>query len=527
MTGETAQLSVRPGLLLAICCSSLFMVWLDVTVVTIGLPAIARSLHTQVTGLQWTVDGYTVVLASLLLFSGSLADRLGRRALFQVGLATFTLGSWLCSVAPSLGWLLTFRLLQGMGGSMLSPCALGIITSTFTKPADRARALGVWEATIGLSMAAGPVIGGILVGSVGWRGIFWANIPVGLAATGLAALAVPESRAARSRRPDPAGQLLVIAMLAAACFAIIEGPRYGWLSPWICGCFAVAATALAGLLAYEPRRAEPLVDFRLFRARSFGGSVFCATAVNFAQGGFLFLITLYLQDVRGYTALRAGLVMVPMPAALALCSAVAGRLVARHGPRATLTAGGGAVALAGAALALTVGSATSYQGAAFALFGAGIGLANPAITNGIVSGVPQAQASVASGMNSSSRQLGILLGTAVVGSVLAASLHGPIRAGFVTAARPGWWTLAACGCAVLLVGFLVKAARARSRDHDELLAFYDYPDAVGIQRELLCGQVGLRPERQPARRAKANAALSYFVNGITRLSGVHRRDRSS
>src|ERR1700728_2851432 len=187
----------RLGIILATCCLSLFVVGVDVTIVNIALPSIQRSFGASTAGLQWTIDAYTVVLASLLMLSGSLADRLGRRRVFQAGLALFTLGSLLCSLAPGLGWLIGFRMLQAVGGSMLNPVAMSIITNTFTDRAERARALGVWGGTFALSMALGPVPGGVLVEAVGWRGVFWVNIPVGLAAIALTARFVPESRAPR------------------------------------------------------------------------------------------------------------------------------------------------------------------------------------------------------------------------------------------------------------------------------------------------------------------------------------------
>src|SRR6202161_1311926 len=220
-------------LVLVICCFSLFIVGMDSTIVNVALPDIGRNLHASVAGLQWTIDGYTLVLATPLMLSGATADRIGRRRVFQVGLAVFTVGSGLCSLAPGLGWLVAFRMVQAVGGSMLNPVAMSIITNTFTDWAQRARALGAWGGTFALSVALGPVLGGLLVQSVGWRGVFWVNIPVGLAAIALTARFVPESRAPRARRPDPAGQALIVVMLGSLTYAIIEGPTDGWHSPEI------------------------------------------------------------------------------------------------------------------------------------------------------------------------------------------------------------------------------------------------------------------------------------------------------
>src|ERR1700678_3212036 len=256
----------RQYLVLAICCLSLFIVGLDATIVNVALPSIGRELHASVSGLQWTIDAYTLVLASLLMLSGSMADRFGRRRTFIVGLSVFSAGSLLCSLAPNIELLVVFRMLQAVGGSMLNPVAMSIITNTFTEPRERAQAVGVWGAVVGISMALGPVLGGALVTSAGWRSIFWINIPVGIVAIVLALRYIPESKAPRARRIDPVGQALVIVLLASLTYGIIEAPDHGWCSPLIVTAFALALLSLVGILRYEPRRAEPLIDLRFFRS---------------------------------------------------------------------------------------------------------------------------------------------------------------------------------------------------------------------------------------------------------------------
>jgi MFS family permease len=212
----------RRLLVLAICCMSLLIVGLDNTIVNVALPAIQRDLHASVSGLQWTISAYTLVLASLMMASASTGDRVGRRRTFQTGLVVFTLGSLLCSLAPGLGWLIAFRMVQAVGGSMLNPVAMSIITNVFTEPRERAQAIGVWGGVIGISLALGPVVGGALIDSIGWRAIFWINIPVGAAAFVLTALFVPESRAVAPRRLDVVGQVLVLAFLAMLTYGIID-----------------------------------------------------------------------------------------------------------------------------------------------------------------------------------------------------------------------------------------------------------------------------------------------------------------
>ena len=247
----------RRLLVLAICCSSLFIVGLDNTIVNLALPSIRRDLGSSLSGLQWVIDAYTLVLASLLMLGGSTGDRFGRRRTFQAGLTLFGLGSLLCSLAPTTGWLIAFRALQAVGGAMLNPVAMSIITNVFTERAERARAIGVWGSVIGLSMALGPLLGGALVDSVGWRSIFWLNVPVALAVVVLTARFVPESRAPRARRFDPAGQLLMVVLLAGVTFGIIEGPGLGWGTALIVGSFAASAAALVGRLVGAARARPP------------------------------------------------------------------------------------------------------------------------------------------------------------------------------------------------------------------------------------------------------------------------------
>jgi EmrB/QacA subfamily drug resistance transporter len=461
----------RRYLVLAICCLSLFVVGMDATIINVALPAIGRDFRAPVSGLQWTIDAYLLVIASLLMLSGSTGDRLGRRRVFQAGLAIFTLGSLACSLAPGLGWLIAFRALQAVGGSMLNPVAMSIVTNTFTDPAERARAIGLWGSVFGLSIALGPVVGGALVDSVGWRGVFWVNLPVGIAAIALTAVFVPESRAGTYRKPDPAGQALIMAALGTLSYAIIEGPGQGWGSAPVAGCFAGAAAALAGFAAHERRRAQPLIDLRFFRSLPFSGAAATAVAGMAAFAGFLFLITLYLQDVRGYRPLQAGLFLLPMALVIAASAPLAGRMMARSGPRLPLVIAGIGTTAGGVLFAfLTASSPPWYVLAACAVLGVGMGWVNAPITASAVAGMPRAQAGVAAGIASTSRQVGSSLGVAVTGSVLAAGLGGALGGiatgslggGFTSAARPGWVIIAALGVVVLALALATTGPRGRA-----------------------------------------------------------------
>jgi EmrB/QacA subfamily drug resistance transporter len=453
----------RRNLVLGICAMSLLMVGLDSTIVNVALPSIERQLHAQVDGLQWVIDAYTLVIASLLMLAGSMGDRLGRRRVFQVGLTIFTLGSLLCSLAPSLGWLIAFRMLQAIGGSMMNPVALSIITNVFTDPKERARAVGIWGSVFGASLALGPVLGGVLVDSVGWRAIFWINIPVGIAVIILTQIFVPDSRAERVRRVDPIGQLLVIITLASVTYAIIEGPSNGWASAEIIGFFALAIVAAVSLVLYENRREEPLIDFRFFRSAPFAGATAIAVFAFGSMGAFLFLSVLYLQDVRGFDALHAGLYLLPAAAMTLVFAPVSGRIVGARGARLPLAIAG--IGLIIGAIMLTflgMTTATWYILLSFLIFGIGNAFVNPPITNTAVSGMPRAQAGVAAAVASTGRQTGSSLGVALAGSIVNSRVSsGSFGAGFISADRVAWWMVAGFGVAVLVLGFVTSGPWAR------------------------------------------------------------------
>jgi EmrB/QacA subfamily drug resistance transporter len=444
---------------------SMLIAGLDVTILNVALPSIQEDFGASVSGAQWTIDAYTLVIACLLMLSGSTGDRLGRRRTFQVGLATFTVGSGLCSVAPGLGWLIAFRMVQAVGGSMMNPVAMSIVTNVFTEPKDRARAIGWWGGVAGISIAAGPLVGGLLVQAIDWRAVFWINVPVGVAAILLTQKIVPESKAPHPRRLDPVGQVLMILTLGLLVFGIIEAPNHGWGSDLILACFAGTVAAALALVAWEARHPEPLIDLRFFRSPPFSGAAIVSICAFVSMGGFLFLNTLYLQEVRGYSALHAGLAILPMAALMMVFSPLSGRLIGHRGPRPSLVIGGAAVLAAGLVSALPAGDPGDLRlFVGYVLLGTGLGWVNAAITNTAVSGMPREQAGVAAAVASTTRQLGSALGVAIIGSVIAdhVSIIAPGPA-FTSAQRVSWAIIAFCGLVALSVGGSTTGAWGRRR----------------------------------------------------------------
>ena len=440
---------------------SVLLVGMDVTIVNVALPAIQHDLRASIQGLQWILDAYTLVVASLLMLAGSLSDRFGRRRVFQIGLLLFIAGSVLCSLAQSIPQLVAFRAMQGLGASMLNPVALSIIANASPDPKARARAVGIWGGVAGVSMALGPLLGGALTQSVGWRSIFWINLPIGLIAVSLAARYVPESKAARARAFDPVGQLMVFIGLASLTYAVIEGPRAGWTSPLILSLFATTAIAAVTFLLYEPRRTEPMVELRFFRSVPFSTAALLGVSAFSCFAGFLFLNALYLQQVRGLSAFQTGLCSLPLAVMMMLCSPFSGRLGGRYGTRPSLLAAGLGFLLSTLLLTgLTTSTPIALVMASYLFFGIGLGMVNPAISNNAVAGMPLSQAGVAAAIASTARQVGAALGVAVSGTVVTAShAHG---LDYTRATHPIWWMMTGCGAFILLLGWVSSTAWARA-----------------------------------------------------------------
>src|SRR5919197_3401168 len=416
-------------LTLALSCLALFIVLLDMTIVNNALPSIQRNLDASLSGLQWIIDAYTLVFASLLLTTGSLSDRQGRKRWFLIGLAVFTTGSALCGVAPNTGLLFAARALQAAGGAALSPASLSLLTSAFPDPRERAQAIGIWSGISGLSLSAGPLVGGALVDGPGWRWVFFVNLPVGVVAFLGALRFVRGSVNPRRRRLDLAGQLLGIGTLAMLVYALIEGGSHGWTSPLILTTFALAALGLAAFLLAEARQREPMLELRFFRSAAFSGTNLIAFLTFFSLIGFTFFNTLYFQEIRGYSAFHAGLLGLPVTLAIVVMAPLAGRLAGARGPGLPIAAG---TAMAGTAVLLLLGLQldTPYGSIwwILVLFGAGLGLVFAPTAASAIAGLPRSQAGLASGILNTSRQVGGSVGIALLGAGFGNRFRGALPA---------------------------------------------------------------------------------------------------
>jgi EmrB/QacA subfamily drug resistance transporter len=457
--------SRRKAIILVTCCLSLLIVSMDATIVNVAIPSIRADLGASASQLQWVVDIYTLVLASLLLLAGAAADRFGRRRTFQIGLTVFAFGSLMCSLAPNIETLIAARFLQAVGGSMMNPVAMSIITQVFTGRVERARAIGIWGGVVGISMALGPIVGGALIQYVDWRAVFWINLPICALAILLTVIFVPESKSVTMRDVDPVGQGLGMAFLFGIVYVLIEGPNFGWADLRIIAVAVVAVVALIGFLAYEARRHDPFIDLRFFRSIPFASATVIAVCAFAAWGAFLFMMSLYLQEERGFSALTTGLIYLPVALGALVFSPLSGRMVGRYGGRPSIVIAG--VLITASTVLLTVLTATTPVWqllVIFAVFGIGFSMVNAPITTAAVSGMPTDRAGAASAIASTSRQVGVSLGVALCGSVAGSALATK-GADFTVAARVLWVILAVLGVTIIVLGVYSTSARAlRSAD---------------------------------------------------------------
>jgi EmrB/QacA subfamily drug resistance transporter len=450
----------RKAIILTSCCLSLLIVSMDATIVNVAIPNIRAELGASTSQLQWVIDIYTLVLASLLMLSGATGDRFGRRRVFQIGLIIFAAGSLLCSLAPGIETLIAARFIQAIGGSMLNPVALSMISQVFTGRVERARALGFWGAVVGISMALGPIVGGFLIELVSWRAVFWINLPICAAAIILTAVFVPETKSATMRNIDPIGQGLAVTFLFSIVFALIEGPGMGWTDPRTITILVIAALAFVGFLRYEARRRDPFVDLRFFRSIPLASATLTAIAASSAWGAFLFMMALYLQGERHYSAMHTGLIYLPIAIGALVFSPLSGRLVGRFGGRPSLLVAG--VLITAASLMLTGLSASTPVWAMltiFAVFGIGFAMVNAPLTNAAVSGMPLDRAGAASAVTSTSRQIGVSIGVALCG-LIAGSALAATATDFAAAARPLWLVCAGLGLVITALGIVSTSPRA-------------------------------------------------------------------
>jgi DHA2 family methylenomycin A resistance protein-like MFS transporter len=430
----TARRTSTRGVVLVVMCVGYFLVLLDVTVVNVALPSIGDDLGAGVGGLQWVVDGYAIALASLMLAGGIVGDLHGHKRVVLTGLAGFGLASLGCAVAPSAAVLVVFRILQGVGAALLLPGTLAVIAHAFPERAEQARAIGIWAGIGSVALPAGPLLGGALVEGIGWRAVFFINVPIVIAAFAAALAVVEESTDPQGRRLDAAGVALGALTLAAVIFAIIEAGHGGSAVAIVVGAI-VGVAALTAFLTVERTADEPMLPLALFRRADFSAANAIAGAMNCGTLGLLFVLTLYLQRVQGRSALEAGLAMVPLFAPLSILAPFAGRLTAKVGSRAPMAAGL-LISAIGVALLTGAGAHASFLALlpALLLWGIGMGILTPAVVAAAVAAVPGERAGLASAMNNTARQAGGAIGIAACGALAGTPGAAGFLGGFHTVA---------------------------------------------------------------------------------------------
>jgi EmrB/QacA subfamily drug resistance transporter len=429
----------RKWLVLIAMVFGLFMPMLDNLVVNVALPTIQRSLGAGVSQLQWLIDAYTLTFASFMLTGGALGDLYGRKRFFSTGLVVFVLGSLACGLSQTTGQLIAFRAFQGLGSAMLLPGSLSIITATF-QGRERGAAIGIWAAMSGLAVAVGPVLGGFLVEHVNWQSIFFINVPIGAVGLTLTYLVVRESRdPTKSRRLDPPGLITGTAGVFFLVYGLIEGNARGWTDPLILGSFALSAVALAVFFVVETRREYPMLPLQFFRIPTFAAANVVAAAVFFALFGFTFFLSLYLQNVQGYSPVGAGFRLFPFTAMILLIAPVSGRLSDRFGSRWFMAAGTSILAV-GLLLVERSQPGSSYVGVilpSMLVMGAGMATTMAPMTAAVMASVPPARAGVASAATNTSRELGGVFGIALLGAIVTSAFTRALPARLIAAGLPG------------------------------------------------------------------------------------------
>ena len=421
---EVPGMSSRQRWTLVLVCTAAFMLLLDITVVGVALPSIQRDLRASLPDLQWVSAAYALVLAVLLLPAATLGDRLGRRRLFLVGMVVFTAGSLACALATTALALELFRALQGVGGAVLFATATPLLRAEFSGAA-LARALGAFGATLGGASAIGPLAGGVLTDTLGWRFIFFVNLPIGVAAFAAGVARLRESRDPAGGRADWVGTALITGALTALMFALIRGNALGWASPAILALFATAAVAFAGFVIYELRiAAAPMADLRLFRRRSFAATGFVAFAISATVIGMISYLSLYMQNTLGYSPVQGGLRFLPLFLASFAVALLTGRLIGKVAMRVLL---GVAMAAAAAGLAsmahLTATSTWLVLVPGLILAGIGLGITSTGLASAALAAVEPARAGMAAGLTNTLRQVGTATGVAVLGALYASRVN--------------------------------------------------------------------------------------------------------
>jgi EmrB/QacA subfamily drug resistance transporter len=418
---EHAEGYDRRWWILGVLCLSLLVIGLDNTILNVALPTLVRDLGASTSQLQWIVDSYTLVFAGLLLTAGSLSDRFGRRYALAVGLLIFGTGSVASAFAGTASVLILTRAVMGVGGALIMPSTLSILTNVFP-PEERGRAIGIWAGVSGLGIGIGPVVGGWLLAHFWWGSVFLVNVPVVIFALIAGRLIVPNSKDPSAPRLDPVGATLSIVGLTSLVYGVIEAPSHGWTDPMILGAFGIAAVVLASFVVWELRSDHPMLNIEFFRNPRFTAASISVTLVFFALFGSLFFLTQYLQFVLGYSALEAGLRVAPIALVLIVVSPLAGRLVNRVGNKVLVVAGMSVVAVGLWFLStITIASGYPHVLVSLMILGSGISLAMTPATESIMGSLPLAKAGVGSAMNDTTRQIGGALGVAILGSVFASA----------------------------------------------------------------------------------------------------------